>query len=240
MQSLRTAQLSRGDNAAMHLSLAIESLPAAGRPEQLVLLLHGWAADGHAMAPLADALRAEFPQAALVAPHAPHAADSGARRGRMWYSIAELTPEVWPDRVAAALPPLHDWVREQQRRLGVDAAATCLAGFSQGAILALELCVRHDGIAGRVLAFGGRFVVPPLAAPAQTTLHLLHGSADRVIPVDGSRAAIGCIGALHGDATIDIAEGIGHEMHPALIDRALYRLRNHIPLRTWKAALGAA
>jgi phospholipase/carboxylesterase len=158
----------------------------------------------------------------------------------MWYSIEALTPDTWPQRVEAALPGLATWVRRQQQRLGVDPTATCLAGFSQGAILALELTARHDGIAGRVLAFGGRYVVPLQAAPTRTTIHLLHGSADTVIPVDGSRAAIGQLGALHGDATIDIAEGVGHEIHPALIDCALFRLRNHIPQRTWRAALGAA
>lgn len=222
------------------LQLAFESLPAQGRPEQLVLLLHGWGTDGHSMAPLAEALRAEFPQAALVAPNAPHANDSPRRRGRMWYSIVGLTPEIWPGRVQAVLPGLHDWVRAQQQRLAVEPAATCLAGFSQGAILSLELTALHDGIAGRVLAFGGRYVAPLRVAPKLTTVHLFHGSADAVIPVDGSRAAIGQLGALNGDGTIDIAEGVGHEVHPALIDSALRRLRNHIPQRTWRSALGAA
>jgi phospholipase/carboxylesterase len=60
-----------------------------------------------------------------------------------------------------------------------------------------------------------------------------------VIPVDGLQADPGAPGALQGDATIDIAHGVGHELHPALIERALFRLRNHIPLRTWRAALGA-
>jgi phospholipase/carboxylesterase len=36
------------------------------------------------------------------------------------------------------------------------------------------------------------------------------------------------------------AGGIGHELHPVLIDCALQRLRSLIPLRTWQEALGAA
>ena len=220
------------------LNVAIESLPAAGHAEQLVVLLHGWASEGRAMAPLADALRREFPQAALLAPDAPSLADGG-RRGRMWYSIEGLTDAIWAARVQACLPGLHGWVLAQQRRLGVRPAATCLAGFSQGAILSLALTARHDGLAGRVLAFGGCYVAEPEAAPKLTTVHLFHGSADHVIPAAGSRRALERLGALHGDATIDIAEGIGHELHPALVDCALFRLRNHIPLRTWQAALGA-
>jgi phospholipase/carboxylesterase len=221
------------------MQLPIEWLPAQGDPEQLIILLHGWGEDGRAMAPLAQALRAQFPQAALLAPDAPGEAGAG-KGGRQWYGIRQLDPVTWPARVAAALDGLEPWVRAQQQRLRVAPAATALGGFSQGAILALELATRQDGIAGRVLAFGGRYMAPPPAAPRHATIHLFHGSDDKVIPDSGSRDALEHLGELQGDATIDIAEGIAHELHPVLIDCALHRLKTHIPLRTWQAALGAA
>lgn len=221
------------------MQVPIEWLPAAGRPEQLLLLLHGWAADGRAMAPLAQALRLAFPQAAVLAPDAPQAVGADAA-ARQWYGTEDLTPEVWPQRVAEALPPLRLWVQAQQQRLGVGAAATALGGFSQGAVLALALALQHDGICGRVLAFGGCLTAQPVAAPRHTTVHLMHGADDGVIPADGSRQALAWLAELQGDATMDIAQGIAHELHPALIDCALHRLKTHIPLRTWQAALGAA
>jgi len=230
------------------MELPIEWLPAEGRPEQLILLLHGWRSDGSAMAPLAQALRGAFPQAAVLAPDGPlvfvrEGQGAGAEPppdlGRMWYPIEGLTPENWPGRVADCLPPLIAWVRAQQQRLGVGPAATALGGFSQGAILSLAAALSEDGLAGRVLAFGGCLVSPPAAAPQHTTVHLFHGGGDEVIPADGSRQALQWLGELEGDATLDIAEGIGHEVHPALIDCALHRLTHHIPLRTWRAALGA-
>lgn len=216
----------------------IEWLPAAGTPEQLVVLLHGVGADGVAMAPLAQALRAEFPQAALLAPDAPHPFEGGGR-GRQWFSIAGIGEDNRVPRVAAALPALAAWVRAQQDRLRVPPVATAIGGFSQGAILSLETAVAHDGLAGRVLAFAGRFARLPAAAPRHTTLHLFHGGADPVIAADHARSALETLAALNGDATLDIAEGIGHEIHPVLVRRLLFRLRNHIPARTWAAALGA-
>jgi phospholipase/carboxylesterase len=78
-----------------------------------------------------------------------------------------------------------------------------------------------------------------MVAPRLTTLHLFHGDDDRVIPADGSRQALAWLADLQGDATLDIAQGVGHELHPALIDCALHRLKTHIPQRTWQAALGA-
>jgi phospholipase/carboxylesterase len=220
------------------MKLPIEWLPEQGAPEQLILLLHGWGSNGAAMAPLAQTLRLHFPQAAVLAPNAPNPHERKAHL-HQWYGVDDLTPEIWPARVAATLPLLHDWVRAQQDRLRVGPAATALGGFSQGAILSLALAQAHDGLAGRVLAFAGCFTAPPAAAPRHTTFHLFHGEDDEVIPADGSRQALAWLSELQGDATVDIASGIGHELHPALIDCALHRLKTHIPLRTWQAALGA-
>ena len=178
-------------------------------------------------------------RAAASAPEAPAAAARTPPR-RQWYAVRDLTPEVWPGRVAACLPPLHAWVQAQQQRLGVAPAATCLGGFSQGAILSMALAAQHDGLVGRVLAFAGCFTAPPAAAPDQTTLHLFHGADDEVIPADGSRQALAWLAERGGDATLDVAQGVGHELHPALVQCALQRLQSHIPARTWRAALGAA
>lgn len=227
---------------AMHHTL--EWLPAQGQAEQLILLLHGWGGHGADMAALAQAVRAAFPQAAVLAPDAPHPAEAGdggsvGARARQWYAVADLTPANWPARVDATLPALHTWVQAQQQRLGVAEAATALGGFSQGAVLALALALQHDGLAGRVLAFGGCLTRPPLAAPRHTTLHLFHGEDDNVIPADSSRQALEQLAELQADVTLDLAKGIGHRLHPALVQCALQRLQTHIPLRTWQAALGA-
>ena len=40
------------------MQIPIEWLPAAGPPEQLIVLLHGWGEQGSAMAPLAQIGRA--------------------------------------------------------------------------------------------------------------------------------------------------------------------------------------
>ncbi len=220
------------------MQLPIEWLPAEGPSRQLVLMLHGSGGSGAQMAALGQVLRAQFPQAALLAPDAPHPFEGGGA-GRQWFSVQGIDEQNREARLRDALPALWDWVRLQQMRLGVDAPATCIAGFSQGGILALETAVRQDGLAGRVLAFGARFGALPQAAPQLTTIHLLHGGADEVIPASHARAAMQRLGALQADATCDLAEGVGHEMHPALLECALHRLTHHIPARTWREALGA-
>lgn len=235
--AMTTPTPAAGDDAPL-MPDTLQWLPASGRPAQLLVLLHGWGAGAADMAPLARALLRQFLQAAVLAPEGFEPVDSGLA-GRQWFSLAGITEDNRAARVAAVLPRLADWLRAAQAASGVGPQATALFGFSQGAILSLELVQRHDGIAGRVLSFAGRYATLPLAAPQQTTLHFFHGAADAVIPAAQSRLAIERLAALQGDATIDIAQGVGHEIPPALVQAALHRLTHHIPHRTWAAALGA-
>lgn len=220
----------------------IELLPVGGAVRQLFILLHGVGAGAADLAPLAARIRSAFPGAALLLPDAPLPFDGGPPGGgaRQWFSVSGVTEENRPGRVAAALPALHALVRDAQDRYKVLQSDTALAGFSQGAIMALEFAAAHDGHAGRVIAFSGRFAQLPEKAPEFTTLHLLHGEEDRVIPVEHAHAAYARLNELQGDATLDIASGVGHEIHAALADRAVHRLQTCIPLRSWKQALNGA
>lgn len=222
----------------MASSTSIEFLPNAGVDvRQLFILLHGVGGTPDDMEPLAKAVRAAFPSAAVLVPQGFEPYDGGGD-GRQWFSVRGVTEENRPERVAQALPPLETYVREAQARFGLLQSDTALAGFSQGAIMALELVQAHDGIAGRVIAFSGRYAQMPKIAPQFTTLHLLHGAADPIMNVELIQAAQARLTELHGDSTIDIATQVGHALHPALIERAIVRLKTCVPLRSWEAALG--
>jgi phospholipase/carboxylesterase len=217
-------------------------LPTDGAPQQLFLLFHGVGANAADLAPLAEQLHQAFPQAAVLAfdGFEPFDGIPGGGAGRQWFSILGVSDANRAQRVAAVMPALSDLVRAAQQVTGVDPQATALVGFSQGAICALELAQTHDGLAGRVLAFAGRYATLPTLAPRMTTLHFFHGADDEVIPVQHARQAIERLAAIGGDATIDIASGVGHEIDAHLLRSALLRLTRHIPARTWAQAMGAA
>lgn len=215
--------------------------PAQGRAEQLMILLAGnagLAASG--LLPLAEALHQAFPQALLLGWQAAPTAAPGAAPVPAWFSgpLAADEGAAPAAPLAACLPILRQAVREAQQASAVGPAATALVGFGEGATLALELVALEDGLAGRVLAFGGGYACLPAQAPRHSTLHLFHGADDPELPPAHVRATLEHLGRLQGDATLDIASATGHVLAPALIDCALHRLRTHIPHRTWAAALG--
>ena len=216
----------------------IELLPGSTQARQLFILLHGVGASPEDLVPLAKKLGHVFPDAAFLLPDGIFPFDGGGN-GRQWFSIRGVTEENRVDRVAEVIGYLHKMVSHAQDRFNVLQPDTALVGFSQGAIMALEFAKAHDGKVGRVLAFSGRFAKLPDVAPELTTLHLLHGENDPVIPVRHARAAYEKLMQLNGDATLDVASSVGHEIHAALADRAIYRLQTCIPLRSWQKALSS-
>jgi len=203
---------------------------------QLFVLLHGVGGTPDGLEPLALTLRAAFPGAVVRIPEGFQAYDGG-RRGRQWFSVRDVTDDNRPERVAQAMPALIDYVRAAQHSLRLKAPDTALVGFSQGAIMALEAVQAEPRLAGRVLAFSGRYAQLPQSAPPYTTIHLLHGAADAVMPVSHAQAAQARLAELQGDSTIDVASSVGHDLHPALVERAIERLQTCVPLRSWVDAM---
>ncbi len=213
----------------------IEYWPAERRARQLFILLHGVGSQAAGLTSLAEMLRRAFPESGIFIPDGIAPFDEGM--GRQWFSVRHVTEVARIERVAAAMPALSTLVRRAQQRFDVLQTDTALVGFSQGAIMALEYCIAHDGGVGRVLSFAGRFASLPERAPELTTLHLLHGEADMVIPAQHAYAAFARLTELSGDATLDVGDGVAHELHPALVARAIHRLKTVIPLRSWKLAM---
>lgn len=145
---------------AEHNFQGIALSPETGVARQLFILLHGAGASSSDLMPLAGKFRAAFPEAALLLPDGTLPFDGGGGR-RQWFPVSGVSEENRAARVAAAMQALHALVRDAQDRFNVLQSDTALAGFSQGAIMALEFSVAHDGHAGRVIAFSGRFRETP-------------------------------------------------------------------------------
>jgi len=221
---------------------ALARLPEQGAPDLLYLLFHGVGANAENMAPLARRLAAEYPQAAVLCLNAPDAFDAvaGDTTGRQWFSIRLVDEANRPARIQAALPGFIATVRALQARFEMPWERTALAGFSQGAVMALEAVQAEPRLAGRVLAFSGRHGQAPTHVPTDTTVHLFHGMADTVIPAAAAVDSAQTLVALGADVTADVLPGIAHELHPLLMDRAIEQLRTFVPKKVWREAMSEA
>lgn len=207
--------------------------------QQLLVLHHGVGASAQAMVPLGQRLAAQFPNAFIVSVHAPYASDISPG-GAQWFSVQGITDENRPERVAAVMPAFIHNLRYWQQTSGVDASATAVLGFSQGAIMALEAAQVQAGLAGRIVALSGRYAQLPARAPEKTTLHLIHGKSDPVMHYGHCVAAAERLVALGGDVTADVIPHLGHEITAEVMDLVVERFVGHIPKHHWDEVLNAA
>jgi phospholipase/carboxylesterase len=210
-------------------------LPAGEKPRQLFILLHGVGASAADMVGVGKHLHDVFPQSLILIPDGFDEFDAApTAAGRQWFSVLGVTEMNRIERVNEAMPRLVKWIQAQQEQHSIPPADTALVGFSQGAIMALEAISAHDGLASRVLAFSGRYAILPERAPEHTTLHFFHGQEDAVMPYSLTVKAYEWLEGIGADATVDVASGVGHELHSSLLAQAIYRLQNTVPMRYWK------
>jgi phospholipase/carboxylesterase len=186
---------------------------SGGKPDSLVILLHGVAANGNDLVFLAQAWQASYlPATEFIAPDAPFPCDY-APFGRQWFSLQDRAPEKLLAGLRDAAKILDLFFDELLTRHGLDDSRLALAGFSQGAATALFTGLhRQKQIAG-VAAFSGalpgtdhlqREIVsrPPVL--------LVHGETDNVVPFQSMGLAKTALEAFGVPVKAAARPGLGH------------------------------
>lgn len=192
----------------------------------LVVLLHGWRARGDDLAPLAQ--RLAQPGQRYLVPAAPLAEPNG---GRAWWRLEGATPpahayrDELPDgyphhpQLQAARQSVQALLRDAQRRYAPDAIA--LAGFSQGAMLALDVALAAEPPVARVAVLSGTLLVdslPSLRAkvPSPPAVFVAHGRSDAVLPF-AAASAIPTVLSAHGFPVTFFPFDGGHQIPPDVV-----------------------
>ncbi|KOR33829.1 MULTISPECIES: alpha/beta hydrolase [Planktothricoides] len=156
--------------------------PANGQdPQGAIVLLHGWGANLHDLAPLGLALN--LPEYQFIFPDAPfpHHTVPG---GQMWY---DLESENYFG-LAESRQMLIDWLKSLESQTGVPLSRTILSGFSQGGAMILDVGVRIP-VAGLVSMSGYLHAAPEPVGDRLPPMLIMHGSNDPVVPLQAARQA---------------------------------------------------
>jgi phospholipase/carboxylesterase len=176
-------------------SLEIQSAPS---PTAAVIWLHGLGADGHDFVDIVPLLGLEAIPTRFVFPHAPMRPVTINRGAvmRAWYDVRGDAGVRREDEAG---------VRESQARVealiarektrGIAAGRIVLAGFSQGAAMALQTGLRHPERLAGIMALSGflpladRAAAEAVPASRDVPIFMAHGIHDPLIPLARARQA---------------------------------------------------
>jgi len=164
---------------------------AGGKPQSLVLLLHGLGADGNDLISLAPYWAQRLPNTAFVSPHAPFPCDM-APYGRQWFSLQDRSQMMILAGVKAAAPILDAFIDAELKKHGLGEDRVALVGFSQGTMMSLYVAPRRPRALAGVVGYSGALVgADALAVEAKSKppVLLVHGEMDDIVPFQAMAAA---------------------------------------------------
>lgn len=191
------------------------------RPTRLLVLLHGWGADGRDLADLGEPLQHMLPDLALWCPHAP-APCSANPMGRQWFELTEqffTRPEEALDEMTEVSYLVEGAIDALCDQMGLVAQDIILGGFSQGGMMSL-----HIANQGRLQAAGFASLSGALVGAANQIedgphhILLAHGLKDEVVPFAASREAQSLLEDAGHHVDFVARDELGHGIDMAVLD----------------------
>ncbi len=186
--------------------------PLRGRATHLVVLCHGYGADGNDLIGLAPHWQRELPTVAFVAPNAPEPC-AGSPNGYQWFPISRLDPEEVARGVESAAGLLNSFLDMELARLELPHDRLALVGFSQGTMMSLHVGLRRAIKPACIIGYSGTLAgEAPAAGPDTPPVLLIHGDADQMIPVQALFASAGGLAASGTLVQWHVSPGLGHSI----------------------------
>ena len=207
---------------------------ASGQVRQLVVFLHGYGADGNDLIEIGRQWQHWLPDAAFVSPHAPSPCGMSPM-GREWFPLTFRDPHERWRGVNAAQPMLEAFLDAELKRHHLPGEKLAMAGFSQGAMMALHAGLRRSATPAAILGYSGMLVLPEGQAPeallqeklGKPPVLLAHGGADEVIPVDAMFMSAEALGAAEIPCQWHLSPQMGHSIDPeGLRQGGLFLMQN--------------
>jgi phospholipase/carboxylesterase len=185
--------------------------PARGEATHLIVLAHGYGADGNDLIGLAPMWQRLLPTAAFVSPNAPRRCDAGP--GYQWFPISRLDPAEMARGVESAAATLENFLEAELARLNLTGDKLALVGFSQGTMMSLHVGLKRSVKPAAIVGYSGMLADQTLAsAPEAPPILLVHGDADPMIPVGALFASAATLGGAGAAVQWHIARGVGHSI----------------------------
>jgi phospholipase/carboxylesterase len=183
----------------------------AGLPKALVVLLHGYGANGDDLIALAVGWQRWLSQAVFVAPNAPEEI-AGMPGALQWFPLTLRDPSERWRGVVAARPGLDRFLNAELARYRLGADRLVLVGFSQGTMLALHVGLRRSTAPAAIVGYSGLLAGPEHLAEitARPPVLLIHGAEDDLIPVEALHLAREQLAAAGVPVEWHIRERLGH------------------------------
>jgi phospholipase/carboxylesterase len=160
--------------------------------QKILILLHGYGASGDDMESIKNAIQKYFDEDLIIlTPNAPFKTVDAS--GFEWFPIVEVREDHFLEGLRMVHPFLEKYIENQIQEFNVSYSDIILAGFSQGACLAIHSALRLSKKISCVISFAGGIIdyqdTLRKEIVSRPNICMIHGKDDRIVPCKYSIAA---------------------------------------------------
>jgi len=212
------------------LSTLVRQPQEEGDPRGIIILLHGWGADGADLMDLAPVMALRLPHFIFAAPDGPEPCSANPM-GRQWFELNQDQAGLddGPDQAQGHVTALIDELC-QSHGLGLENVA--LIGFSQGGMMALHTGMRLQTSPAGIVSFSGALLAPDRLEKEKTSsppVLLVHGRDDQVVPYQALTIAEAVLKQADVKVSSVTREGLGHGIDGEGLEAAINFLTEAFP-----------
>ena len=149
-----------------------------------VILLHGYGGDGNDIAALTLNWRRFLPETIFLCPNG-HETCSINPSGFQWFDLDKDDPHYIIEESIKAEKKLKFFISEIKSEYKLNNSKICIAGFSQGCMMAINLGLTAEENFNCVVGFSGKIIDRDNISKrikSKTKMLLIHGDQDVVVP----------------------------------------------------------
>lgn len=204
---------------------------SGGKPDSIVVLLHGYGSNGQDLMGLAPYYAQGLPNTVFVSPDAFSRCEMGF--GYQWFSLQSWMPQHMLEAAEDVAHPLNDYLDDLLKRYELEPGRMALVGFSQGTMMSLYVAPRRDQPIAGVLGYSGALLggegFSSDTRIQKVPVHLVHGDIDPVVTVAAWYHATDLLKKAGFPVTGNVTRGLVHSIDERGLADGLQFLQTVLP-----------
>ena len=154
------------------------------KPQQVIVLCHGYGGDGKDISTLAIHWQRFLPEAIFLCPNAPEICAVNPQ-GYQWFDLSSDKEEVILEKSLIAEEKLNTFIDQILNNFQLESNNLALVGFSQGCMMSIQIALKKKKQISCLIGYSGKVINQKHLSDnihSKPKIFLMHGANDTLVP----------------------------------------------------------
>ena len=154
------------------------------KPQQVIVLCHGYGGDGKDISTLAIHWQRFLPEAIFLCPNAPEICAVNPQ-GYQWFDLSSDKEELILEKSLAAEAKLNTFIDQILNNFQLEPNKLALVGFSQGCMMSIQVALKKKKQISCLIGYSGKVINQKHLSDnihSKPKIFLMHGANDTLVP----------------------------------------------------------